>query len=321
LTTVSEATLSEPGRCASTSEPIDLVYTWVDGDDPALHADLARLASGAHDTNPERFRDRFELLRYSLRSVERFLPWIRNVYLFTRRPHVPAWLEIDHPRIRVVHHDEVPDFAAYLPTFNSAVIESFVTELPGLSDRFLYCNDDFLFGAPTTQDDFLTSDGRTRLMGTYMGESLPFRVYRNKWVLFGAGEVEHTPRLFDRDLLRGMLQRRAGALHRTRTHRFRAPDDLRPDRVYRVDLLRHHRERARVVPYWELRRFHRFCPVENDPALQRRRLDELRRMRPQHYCLNDDQGLEPDPDVTRQVQAFLSEWYPTESSFERGAIR
>jgi hypothetical protein len=217
-----------------------------------------------------------------------------------------------------VHHEDLADFKPYLPTFNSAAIESFVTDLPGLSSKFLYCNDDFLFGSPTRREDFITADGRTRLMGTYIGEALPFRIYRHKWVLFGAGEIEHTPRLFDRDLLRGMLTRRRAELHRTRCHRFRAPDDLRPDRLYRVEMRRRYRHQTQLVPFWELRRLHRFCPIENDPAVQRRRLEDLRRTRPQHFCLNDDQGLEPDAEVGAQVRALLDEWYPEPSTFERG---
>ena len=51
---------------------VDLVYAWVDGDDSQLQADLRRYASGSGDLNPERWRDLYDLLRYSLRSVAMF---------------------------------------------------------------------------------------------------------------------------------------------------------------------------------------------------------------------------------------------------------
>ena len=90
---------------------VDLVYAWVDGDDPELQADMRRYASGSGDLNPERTRDLYDLLRYSLRSVAMFAGWIRNIHIITRRPQVPAWLDLSNPRVHVVHHDELSGFA------------------------------------------------------------------------------------------------------------------------------------------------------------------------------------------------------------------
>ncbi len=75
-----------------------------------------------------------------------FAGWIRNVHIITRRPQVPKWLDVDNPRVNVVHHDELEGGGPYLPPFNSTVIESFVHAVPGVSDHFLFLNDDFLFG-------------------------------------------------------------------------------------------------------------------------------------------------------------------------------
>ncbi len=94
---------------------VDLVYAWVDGDDPQLQEDMRHYASGSDDLNPERTRDLYDLLRYSLRSVAMFAGWIRNVHIITRRPQVPTWLDLNNPRVNVVHHDELSGFAPYLP--------------------------------------------------------------------------------------------------------------------------------------------------------------------------------------------------------------
>ena len=48
---------------------VDLVYAWVDGDDPDLQTDMRRYASLSGDLNPERTRDLYDLLRYSHRSL------------------------------------------------------------------------------------------------------------------------------------------------------------------------------------------------------------------------------------------------------------
>ncbi|HIF05882.1 MAG TPA: sugar phosphotransferase, partial [Gemmatimonadetes bacterium] len=114
---------------------VDLVCPWVDGDDPGLHEDMRKYASDPGHLNPERTRDLYELLRYSLRSVAMYAGWVRNVYIITRRPQVPAWLDQDNPRVKVVHHDKLDGFGPYLPTFNSTAIESFVHAVPEVSDH------------------------------------------------------------------------------------------------------------------------------------------------------------------------------------------
>ena len=43
-------------------------------------------------------------LRYSLRSVEKYAPWIRNIYIVTNG-QIPSWLKVDHPRLTIVSHE------------------------------------------------------------------------------------------------------------------------------------------------------------------------------------------------------------------------
>ena len=54
------------------------------------------------NTRRNRFADNDEL-RYSLRSLERFAPWIRNVIIVTNG-QIPNWLNVEHPQIRLVQH-------------------------------------------------------------------------------------------------------------------------------------------------------------------------------------------------------------------------
>ena len=48
----------------------------------------------------------------------------------------------------------------YLPLFNSHAIAQWIDRIPGLAERFIYANDDTMFGAPVTPDQFCTPDGR-----------------------------------------------------------------------------------------------------------------------------------------------------------------
>ncbi len=91
--------------------PVDAVYTWVDGADVAWlerkNAVLAAKGVETEDaaTSAARFRNRDEL-RYSFRSLDMYAPWIRNIYVVTDR-QVPHWLDVSHPRVRVVDHTEI----------------------------------------------------------------------------------------------------------------------------------------------------------------------------------------------------------------------
>uniref|UniRef100_A0A2C9K5A8 N-acetylglucosamine-1-phosphotransferase subunits alpha/beta n=1 Tax=Biomphalaria glabrata TaxID=6526 RepID=A0A2C9K5A8_BIOGL len=112
-----------------------------------------------------RFEDNEEL-RYSLRSLEQFAPWVRHVYIVTNG-QIPYWLNLDCPRITVITHDEIFDNISYLPTFSSPAIEANIHKIPGLSDKFLYLNDDVMFGSPVWPDDFYTHSTGQKLYLTW----------------------------------------------------------------------------------------------------------------------------------------------------------
>ena len=141
--------------------PIDVVYTWVDDGFPGYLELLGDHAETPHDRNPNRTRDNLELLRFSLRSLSRYAPWVGRVYLVTCRPQLPAWLDPEASNLTIVHHDQIID-AEVLPTFNSFAILSHLYRIEGLSDRFLYFEDDMLLGNRTLPSDFIAAPAPVR---------------------------------------------------------------------------------------------------------------------------------------------------------------
>mmetsp|Transcript_29765 Transcript_29765/g.41873 ORF Transcript_29765/g.41873 Transcript_29765/m.41873 type:complete len:1134 (-) Transcript_29765:66-3467(-) len=157
---------------------IDLVYTWVNGSDPRhiatlretkriLKGEIFRLCNSTEKpeehncTRDEETASRFEdneELRYSLRSVEQFAPWVRHIYLVTNG-QVPYWLNLTHPKLSVVTHDQIFVNKSHLPTFSSPAIETHLHRIPGLADKFLYFNDDTMLGNQVWPDDFYTVSG------------------------------------------------------------------------------------------------------------------------------------------------------------------
>lgn len=134
--------------------PVDIVYLWVDGADPLWRA-RHRAAYDAwaakhpgqlalHGNVAGRYRDNGEL-RYNLRALERFFPDHGHVYLVTDR-QVPSWLCAGAGLTVIDHRQLMP--ASALPLFDSAHIESYLHQLPGLAERFLYLNDDVFLGQP-----------------------------------------------------------------------------------------------------------------------------------------------------------------------------
>jgi glycosyltransferase involved in cell wall biosynthesis len=143
--------------------PVDVVYTWVDGRDPAWNrarldrlAGLTGTATTRESSGQARFLSRDEL-RYSFRSIHLFAPWVRRIHLVTAG-QVPDWLDPSHPQVAVVDHAEILPPEA-LPTFNSHAIESAIHRLPDLAEHFVYFNDDFFLGRPLGPQTFFSPAG------------------------------------------------------------------------------------------------------------------------------------------------------------------
>jgi hypothetical protein len=156
---------------------IDVVIAWVDGGDPQHRAKRKRyLADPGGDAKPERaatderrFSDNDEI-RFCLRSIRNYAPWVRTIWLVTDN-QVPTAIDrkkAERENIRIVDHREI--FRGYkqlLPTFNSRAIESMLWRIEGLADRFVYFNDDMLLVGPVEPTDFFSSDGKVMLHGRW----------------------------------------------------------------------------------------------------------------------------------------------------------
>jgi hypothetical protein len=141
---------------------VDLVYLWVDGNDDAWkakkNAELKKIGKlpPTEVIGDCRSNDNDELL-FSLRSVEKFAPWINHIFVVTDN-QTPKWLDTGNPKITIVDLEEIMPQNA-LPCFNSTVIELFIPNIRNLSEHFIYANDDMLFTAKTTPSYFFTKKG------------------------------------------------------------------------------------------------------------------------------------------------------------------
>lgn len=223
--------------------PIDVVYTWVDSGDPNWQGKFARHI-GRHTTTTHgselRYLSRDEL-RYSIRSVLKYAPWVRNIYIVTDDQR-PDWF-VGNDRIKIVDHRDIFPDPSVLPVFNSHAIESCLHRIPGLAERFLYFNDDVFLGCPTSPEDFFSPGGRAK---TYMSGRLSFS---KEWIAAGTlptdaalcttirliearfgftpvAKVQHTPHPMLKSVLQLIEAEHPEGLARTRAARLRSDTDM-----------------------------------------------------------------------------------------------
>ena len=161
------------------SEPIDAVFTWVDGGDPQhqkkrreYSADGKLSGTHQHAASATRFSDQGELF-YSVLLARKNAPWLRNIYIVTDE-QVPSWLTSDMANdlgVNVVDHKILfRGYEEYLPTFNSMAIEAMIHRIPRLSSRFLYFNDDVFIVRPVAESDYF-SEGKPVFRGKWQWNS------------------------------------------------------------------------------------------------------------------------------------------------------
>ena len=158
---------------------VDAVITWVDGSDPAHKQKrdhyLNQAETPLHDngTNPHRWVCSDEL-NFCIRSIVNHAPWVRRIWIVTdsQIPVLASLPDDFAAKISIVDHRAI--FAGHedaLPTFNSLSIETMLWRIPGLSEHFLYFNDDVFLTAPVMPRDFFARNGPV-LRGKWVNHSV-----------------------------------------------------------------------------------------------------------------------------------------------------
>lgn len=132
---------------------IDFVIPWVNGNDAHWQATRNEYCENKAEIDESRYRE-WDILKYWFRAVEKYAPWVNRIHFVTCGQQ-PQWLNTDHPKLHCVNHtDFIPP--EFLPTFNSMTIELNFHRIPGLSEHFVYFNDDMYLNRPVNPEDFFT---------------------------------------------------------------------------------------------------------------------------------------------------------------------
>lgn len=306
---------------------IDLVYTWVDGNDPAWQARYRHTAgideSAADSSCKGRYADNEEL-RYSLRSIARHAPWINHIYIVTD-DQVPKWLNTDNPKISVVDHKDIIP-TRYLPCFNSQIIEHFIHRVPGLSEHFLYANDDMFINRDVKPSDFFKADG-------YPVIRMNMRPFRRFTLYLRRKLLGKELNMYNRAILNAadLVSKRYGVFFGCKTHHnidaYRKSDYEHTREIFKNEieptLINHFRARNDIqrniysyVPLAERKGHLKITSHRSSYRLHidKNKYDKMIRCKPTFFCLNDSEFANDED--RRRAGEFLRSYFPDKSEYE-----
>lgn len=307
---------------------IDLVYLWVDGSDP-VWMEKRNAAIGKPNESGTNCKGRYsnhDELKYSIRSIEKYAPWIRKIFIVTDS-QTPSWLDTTNPKVRIVDHKEILPPRA-LPCFNSRVLEHHLHLIPCLAERFIYANDDMLLWKPVTPSDFFAEDGLPiirfnrrplRKLSLFIKEKLLHKKLSNyvktihrtallvqkKFGKYYNGKTHHNIDAYlkaDNEHIRSIF---ATEIDASLPNHKRADNDVQRN-VYSYAALSLGRAHLKYVTQRTSFRFH----IDN-PA----QYDKLLKYDPTFVCMNDSEFA---TDADREKAAlFLQSRFPEKSSLEK----
>lgn len=324
------------------SEPIDVVYTWVDGSDPAWKKQRKYFVGKIEGMSKSaikraRFRSHDEL-KYSLRSIQAFAPFVRHIYIVTSGQK-PKWLA-DHPKITIVTHDEIFSKKEFLPTFNSIAIEANLHHIKGLSSRYIYFNDDVFLGKPVTRHDFYAPDRKIKVFSSgrsiftekqndnkkvkYRSWEIPYQNMANYMMKELAADDKppkkefffyhsHTPFPMFKRIAQATERRFHCIFKRASSHKFRMDKDV----TITNGLIPHyalHINEAEVVAADSITFLFR-AESDND----QKGLKTILKKRPMFFCIQDS-AEKTSKASERYLRKFFEKYFPQKAPWEKGSL-
>ena len=308
---------------------IDLVYLWVDGNNSEWQAKRAAFLGRKTEnslTNSRSYINNDEL-KYSLRSVERYAPWIRNIFILTDNQK-PKWLDTSNPKIKIIDQNNIlPEKS--LPCFNSNVLEHFLYKIPNLSEHFLLSNDDMFLNRTVLPTTFFASDGFPiirlnrkpfRRFRWFLREQIfkkPHKLYsralfnaaelvKNKFGFFYNGLPHHNMDSYLKsDCLRVCEQIFKNEIDLMKMNHLRSSNDIQRV-IYSYVALAETRGHLQYVSSKESLHVH---------IQKERHYEKLEKINPTFFCMNDNEYANENDRV--RLKVWLNNRFPKKSEFEK----
>lgn len=327
---------------------IDIVIPWVDPSDPVWQNEKKKYQKNVtvdEDIREIRFRD-WDNLQYVFRSIDKFAPWINRVH-FVTFGHIPKWMNTNCPKLHIVHHEDfIPK--EYLPLFSSHVIELNMNKIPGLSEKFIYFNDDIFLIRPVKATDFFVAGlpcdsnipnlivpvltnfspivfNTVAYINKHFNKRQSLKAHPIKWFNFKYGPV---------GLIRGLLfapwsnytgffnhHLAVSYLKSTLEEVWQAePEIMHKTCTHRF---RNNNDvNQYIFRFWQLAscKFHpsnlhgKYFKISND---NRKLIRFIRKRKGRMVCINDDEFTGDFEKIKREINSELEKLFPEKSNFEK----
>lgn len=334
---------------------IDIVYTWVDGNDSEWckrKADAQKVELKEELAGNCRFVSHDELM-YSIRSVEKFCPWVNTIFIVTDK-QTPSWLDTSNTKVKIIDHTEIFGNEGTLPTFNSNAIELKLHHIVGLSEQYIYLNDDMFFGRPVSQKYFFNSDQSVKLRfqsisnirkirspkelleESHLSKKNPYQngilnarreVYKQTGFISKV-KPAHTPLAFQKSECFKLENKFKNAFTNSISNQFRTLNDIYIGALY---LFMQEAQGAskrimktlrptwhRIIynlPFGRINRESCFIALNEKLHKQLIKYSLIKKFKPRTFCIND--GAETKQLDREKMLEFLGSYFPEKSSFEK----
>ncbi len=301
------------------NKPVDVVYTWVNSEDENWKKMILEYKS-EEELDFDRYQN-FDELKYSLRSIDKHIPWVNNIYIVTNCAK-PSWLD-ENSKIHWIWHEDIFPNSDYLPTFSSHAIESCLHKINGLSEYFLYFNDDvFLMKNMEKTDFFKANDCSISFMESYGAGFYPREVDDESYInaalngkrlleeKFNISPVQfhkHVPHVLRKSILEEMEEAFEESYKVVRLNKFREKTDIST-----ISFLYHHYSYFKKESVRESRLGHLIRHTN-----YRAKTRAIRQTRPHFICINDGGGSSSDSNYKEWMLSFLEKYYPLPAIWEK----
>ena len=224
---------------------VDIVYTWVDGNDKRWQQKKNNYDSNSsnnEDTDVARY-EQIDELRYSLRSIASYFKDFRKIFIITDG-QIPWWLDTSNEHVTIIDHKDIFPDISHLPVFNSHAIEANLHRIPGLSKKFIYLNDDIFLWNSMGKDKFFKANGLSisrfeKIANVHGQPSHHFPAWKNaainnNWLLAKKYNLQsysyhlHCPHSLDKEVCQKMWEEFGEELNKTSQSKFRSITDISP---------------------------------------------------------------------------------------------
>ena len=215
-----------------------------------------------------------------------------------------------------------------LPCFNSALIEHFLYKIPGLSEHFLYANDDMFINKPVNPSIFFDKEGlpiirliHSRLRDFFLNFKekflkIPLKYYvktiqnsaklvEREFGVYYVGKPHHNIDAYLKSNYEHVAKMFEKEISETLNNHIRCPNDIQRI-LYTYAALAEKQGHEVYVSQKTSFRFH----IQN-----RKHYAKLKKYNPILFCMNDSEYAN-DSDRKR-VTEFLNERFPNKSQFEK----